>query len=226
MKKFKVYSKKKQWLGNRSGQGLVSVLIAAAVGVVILGFLADMMADQGRGQKFLTQKIEINDLTNNLITTFSKANICTCQFADSAATNPNFANFTNLKFNSTIIDGSQRIDIKKVFTGCLGGPNPPLVIAEEGLTLPNTTTGIKVAKIELVNLRPTGPPNEWQGQWQISFQLGGGSVVRSVKPISVSQNVIINTAAPYSAVAAMISGCGGVSTGSGTVNFLTSGNLR
>ena len=100
---------------------------------MILGFITDMMVQQGIGQKFLTQKLEINDLTSNLITTFSKANNCTCQFADNAAVNPNFANFAGLNFNSAVTDGSQRIAIKKLYSGCLGGANAPLLIAEDGV---------------------------------------------------------------------------------------------
>ena len=61
---------------NRSGQSLVSIIIAAGVGAIVLGFLTDLMIQQGIGQKFLTQKLEINDLTNNIITTFSKSNYC------------------------------------------------------------------------------------------------------------------------------------------------------
>jgi hypothetical protein len=212
MKKTNFKLKNNKWSFGDRGQGIVSVLVAIGVGTVALGFITDMLIQQGVGQKYLTQKFEINDLTNNIISTFSKASNCTCQFADSAAVNPNFGNFTNLKFNSTIVDGSQKIDVRKIYTGCLGGPNPPLVIAEQGVDLPNSS-GIRVNKVELVNLRPTGAANEWQGQWQVSFQTGSGSIVRSTKPTSITQKITINTAAPYSATAAVISACGGVDSG-------------
>ncbi len=208
---------------SQSGQGLVSVLVAAGVGAMILGFIGDMIVQQGIGQKFLTQKLEMNDFTNNLISTFSKSNSCTCQFANNAATNPNFANFANLKFDSTVIDGSQKISIKKLYSGCLGGANPPIILAEEGARLSNS--GLTVDKVDLVNLRPTGGLNEWQGQWQISFQVGGGSVARSVRPIAITQKITINTGAPYSAAAAAISACNGVSSGTGTNDFLAKWSL-
>ncbi len=208
---------------NQKGQGLVSVLIAGGVGAMILGFIGDMMIQQGIGQKFLTQKLEMNDLTNNVIATFSKSNACTCQFANNAVTNPNFANFANLNFNSTVIDGTQKISVKKLYSGCLGGPNAPLVLAEEGVKISNS--GLTVDKVELVNLRPTGGPNEWQGQWQISFLVGGGSLTRSVRPISITQKITVNPGAPYSAVAAAVSACNGVSSGTGTNDFLAKWSL-
>ena len=206
---------------NQSGQSLVSVIIAGGVGAIVLGFLTDTMIQQGLGQKFLTQKLEINDLTNNLITTFSKADNCSCQFADNAATNPNHANFaTNLKFDTTLPIDQRKISVKKLYTGCKSATFTPPILVEDNEFVPNSSSNLKVDTVELVNLEQVGGPNEWQGQWQISFQTGSGKVIRSVRPITVTQKVTINTSSPNSATAAVISACTGISTGSGTENYL------
>lgn len=120
------------------GQSLVSVIIAAGVGAIVLGFLTDMLVQQGISQKFISQKLELNDLTANLITTFSRSENCACQFSSNAAINPNDSNYnTYLKFNSAVTNGTQVIDVKKLYAGCNVGTVMPLLIAEEGLPLPN-----------------------------------------------------------------------------------------
>lgn len=205
---------------SRSGQTLVSVLVAAAVGAIVLGFLTDTLVQQGIGQKFITQKIEINDLTNTLSTVLAKTNVCSCQLSDTV-NNPNAAaDIALLKFNSTVTDGTQSFPVRKIMSGCQNDPNTPFAIAETGQKLPGVSS-LVVNEIRFVNLRPVGAVNEWLGQWQISFTIGGGSVVRSVKPILISQKITIDTTSPNSATSAAIVNCIGMSTGTGTENFLS-----
>lgn len=203
-----------------SGQSLVSVLVAGGIGAIVIGFFTDMMVQQGTNQKFLAQKMETGDLTANIISTFSRASNCNCQFADNATTNPNHGNYANLKFNSTITNGSQVIDVKKIYAGCISGGTTPPLIAEEGAILPNSMTqSLRVDKVELVNLRPTGgAPDEWQGQWRISFQTGPGSAIRSIRPVMLTQKLVVNPLPDP--LNARIQSCVGLSTGTGTTNFL------
>ncbi len=206
--------------GAVTGQSLVSVIVAAGVGAIVLGFMTDIIAQQGMGQKFLSQKLEISDLTSNLISTFTRPDTCTCQFSANAAINPNSAAYaTDLKFDSTAAIGTRQISVKKLFAGCKSGALMPPLIAQDDIALVTSSTLI-VKNVKLINLEPTlATADEWQGQWEVSFKVGANSALRSVRPIVVSQKFTVDTITDPTA--ARITACKGTSTGTGTQNYLS-----
>lgn len=201
------------------GFSLVEIIVAVGVGAVVFGFISDLLVKQHKEQKFLAQKFEINDFKNNLLNTLAKKNNCSCQFANNA-TNPNFTNYAALKFNSTIIDGSESINTAQLFSSCAGGLNPPLLLAGNNQLL-NGSQSLVVETVRIIDLKPSGGsvnPLEWQGQWEIKFKVGAGSLDRQVKPVLITQKFIVDNTTPADT---RITSCEGLSTGSGTSNYIS-----
>lgn len=77
-----------------------------------------------------------------------------------------------------------------------------------------------VDTVKLINLKPSGGganPRDWQGQWQIQFKVGPGSLSKPSPPVLVTQKFTIDDTNPS---IALISSCNGISTGTGTTNYL------
>jgi prepilin-type N-terminal cleavage/methylation domain-containing protein len=112
------------FLGNkkRKGFSLIETLVAMAVGVIVFGFITDLMIKQQKEQKFIAQKLEQSDFKNNLLSIFSKRNNCTCQFLNNS-TNPNQTNYSNLQFNSNNTSGSEVINANALYPGCVRNRN-------------------------------------------------------------------------------------------------------
>lgn len=210
-------SKKVPTLKNEQGFSLVEILVAFGVGVVLLGFVSDMLIRQYKDAKLLSQKLETIEFKNNLISIFANPANCSCQFANNA-TNPNLSTYSLLKFDSNVTNGSESIDVTNLYSGCAGGVNPPYLLAANSSKLYGTNDLI-VDKVRIVNLKPNGSnPNEWQGQWEISFVVGSNSLARSLRPISLSQKFDVDRTIPS---ATRISACQGLSFGAGTNNYLS-----
>lgn len=203
---------------KKNGFSLTGVLIASGIGALIFGFIADMIIYQYKDQKHLSQKLEMTDFANTLITTFAKPGNCTCQFANNA-TNPNLANFGALHFDSTNVSGTESISVNKLYSGCLGGANPPILLAANNQPL-HGSQDLIVDTVKLINLKPSGGganPNDWQGQWQVIFKVASGSLNKPSPPVLVTQKFTIDPTVP---TAALINSCNGISSGTGTTNFL------
>lgn len=203
---------------KKNGFSLTGVIIASGITALIFGFIADMVIFQNKEQKHLSQKIEITDFTNTLITTFAKPGNCSCQFANNA-TNPNLVNYGALHFDSTNVSGTESISVVNLYSGCLGGANLPILLAADNQLL-NGTQDLIVDTVKLINLKPSGGganPNDWQGQWQVVFKVGPGSLRKPTSPVQVTQKFTIDPTVP---TVALISSCNGISTGTGVSNFL------
>lgn len=203
---------------KKNGFSLTGVLIATGIGALIFGFIADMVIYQYKDQKHLSQKLEMTDFANTLIATFAKPGNCTCQFINNA-TNPNLANFGALHFDSTNVSGTESISVNKLFSGCLGGANPPILLAANNQPL-HGSQDLIVDTVKLINLKPSGGganPNDWQGQWQVIFKVASGSLNKPSPPVMVTQKFTIDPTVP---TVALISSCNGISSGTGTTNFL------
>lgn len=211
------------FVNNKIGQTLVGTLVAAGVAAVVMGLIINALIQQNVSQKFLSQKLEMNDLTANLLATFLKANNCSCQFKNDVNVNPNFENYSRLAFDSTQPPRSQKIPVGTLYSGCKSGAFVPPILAKDGELIPGSSFGLLVDKVELAELEQVGAlPDEWQGQWRISFQTGRNALIRSVKPIRVTQKVKLDLTVPE---AARILGCTGISTGTGTPGFLAKWSL-
>lgn len=181
-----------KWKSN-SGQTIVMALVGAVVAGIIMTSVAAMLFSQTNQQRFISQKAAVLDMQSYLQTTLSNAANCTCQFANSAPSNPNFANFANLWFDTTAAAGTQSISVKNFYSGCKGGPNSPILMLSNGTAIPGDS-GVVVDKVQLVSLVPTTNPNEWQGQWQITFLAGTGSgAIGAIRPIQLNQKFLANT---------------------------------
>lgn len=209
---------KEKLVKAQKGLSLIEVLISLALITIAIGFVADLLVKQFKEQRQLSQKFGMNDFKNNFLATIAKNTNCSCQFLNSP-TNPNIANYGGLKFNSTIVDGSEAIEVKALYSGCAGGATAPLKLAENDQPLYGVPN-LLVNKVRITNLIPSGGsgnPNEWQGQWEISFKVADNSTDRPIKPITLLQKFMIDPTAPTNA---RISSCLGLNSGSGTTNYL------
>jgi hypothetical protein len=193
---------------SKKGSSLVGIIISTGIVMILAATLVDILLTQFSMQKFLSQKLEMMDFTNNLIATMTKSNACNCQFAGNSS-NPNLSNYSTMVFDSNLTNGSAFIDLKRVYSGCAGGVHPPFVLAEAGSKLYGSSDLI-VDKVRIVDLIPAGNasnPNEWYGAWEISFLVGPGSLQRPSKSIKVNQRFIVNPTVPAQT---RISSCGGI----------------
>ncbi|MBN8536575.1 MAG: tail fiber domain-containing protein [Deltaproteobacteria bacterium] len=200
------------------GFSLAGVIVATGIGAIIIGFISEMIIFQYKDQKYLSQKMEITDFTNTLLSTFAKPSNCSCQFQNNV-TNPNLANFAALHFDSTNTTGSEIIAVTNLYSGCSGGLSSPLLLASNNQPLYGARDLI-VDTVKLINLKPSGGganPRDWQGQWQIQFKVGPGSLSKPSPPVLVTQKFTIDDTNPS---IALISSCNGISTGTGTTNYL------
>ncbi len=127
---------------------------------------------------------------------------CTCQ-VNPMVTQDDF-NDAALRFDTTKIDGSGVINVKRIRENC--APSDPVVV-EEGQ---GVGEGLFVDKVDLVNLVPTGNPNEWRGKWRVTFQ---NAVERTaVPPVEVYQYFFVDpTSAAATPSSAIVERCKGKS---------------
>jgi len=176
----------KAWHLTGTGFSLVEMLVAVGILSVLGLAFATFVTSNTKNLKFIEQKADSLEFRNYLILSLQNSSICTCQLNPTLTTDD--SNDANLEFNSEIVDGSQVINIRRLRTGCAA--TDPL-LANEGQTFPS---GLKLEKIELRNLLPTGVTNEWQGDIVISWN--ESSVSSALKPISYRQKFLIDPTSP------------------------------
>lgn len=209
-------------LKNEDGTTLVGVLVAAGIGLMVLGsLLASLLAMHG-SQKHLSQKYETLDLKQDLLTSFRDANLCTCNLTPVPG---NLADPANFKFDASVWDDegtpndeSRPLELPALRTACPLAA-PPSIEANQKVA--GTQTGLVVDKIKLKNLRPLDPSlaanlrTRWKGVWEISFLPDSTGTV--VAPVRIRQHfdVANNAASPENArrVAACIASGDGVGGG-------------
>lgn len=204
--------KTEEWRLLRSGEeaadnrgfSLVQVMVTVGVMSILAAAMLSMAINQAATIRYLEQKSEALEVKTLLSTTFQDPNVCTCQINPNATVD-NF-NDVDLWFNSAVVDGSQTISVKKLKSGC--SLNSPGLI-HEGQKL---SSGLVVDKINLVNLKPTANPNQWEGDWQVTWTTNPSD--RSQKPIVVKgQKFLVDTVSAASTLNhRLISVCEGLGT--------------
>lgn len=196
---FRPFSRKSD---ARAGMGLVEAIVAMGIGLIVLLSLTSLILSFHKDTKALEQKLDVLNLQQLMQTALTGADVCNCHL------NPQL-NYDDsqdgvLRFNTAIVDGSQRIPLPRIRLGC-SAASPILV--EEGMTLPS---GVVVDKVYFRPMAPTGLSEQWHGEWQVSFR--EDSLVRSFKTIQLRQLFTHNVGLPGTVLS-----CGpAVATGGGS----------
>ncbi len=149
-------------LANRKGMTLVEIIVGFGLLSILSFAIATMFIIQSKNIRLLEQRSEMLDIKNSISGLFKDASLCSCQLNPNLTLND--SNDVNLKFNSSITDGSQSIRVKKLSFGC--ATSAP-VLLEEGR---RTISGLEPRIIELANLVPTSVVNEWIGEWVVTWK--------------------------------------------------------
>ncbi|KHD89350.1 MAG: hypothetical protein OM95_04295 [Bdellovibrio sp. ArHS] len=174
---------------NESGQSLVQALVGVGIIALMAATFAQMYVSQQKQLRSLEQKSEALDIKAQIITTMQNADACTCQLNPDLTTDD--ANDANLKFDSTIVDGSQEIKTNVLRTGCIA---QAATIVTTNQTL---GSGLEVESVALKNLKPTGVANVWTGEWSVTWKAKSFAAT-PLKAIKVAQKFIIDTTSPAS----------------------------
>lgn len=180
-------------ISNSRGETIITVLVAAGIGAIVVAALTTQIISQARAQKYLAQKYELMDLKQSFLIALQNSNVCTCNLKPNAA---DLTDTRNIHFDASTWDDNSteddetdgRIELPSFKAGC-SSDSP--AIASAGQILPGTQTGLVVDKIKLKRLQPTdssAPPGsrlDWQGIWEISFR--SESQVIALKPLQVMQ---------------------------------------
>jgi prepilin-type N-terminal cleavage/methylation domain-containing protein len=167
---------------NSKGFSLIEILVAGALISVVSMAMMTMMKSQETQVQRINQKMEVNDIKNQLQTLFTSSAACLCQFAPSQT------------FNSTDASGHQFITLDKIKLDCASSI---LLQVDQ-----KTETGLVVDKIQFADLRPTSP-TQWLGNWTVYFK---NSALAEFKPMKLGQIVTIDNSVPS---AARITSCTG-----------------
>lgn len=139
--------------GNKEkGFTLIELLIAAGVVAVVSLAFARMIVSASQANRAISQKLETIDFKQNVLTAFLSKSTCDC----------NVASFV---FDSSVTPIGP-ISLGRVKSGCAGtAPN----LAQDATLLPGSQTKLSVSTVQLVQIAPTGNPNEYQSFLQIQY---------------------------------------------------------
>lgn len=177
---------------NGKGNSLVMVLISLSITSIVIMVMSTFLNETTKSLKRLGQKFESLDTKQALMRVLLDANTCSCQLnPDQTVDN---SNDSNLLFDSNVTDGSLKIKLNRLQTGC-NADSP--ILAKENELLPGTQTGLKIKSIELTDLKPSGSGSQWQGRWRISFE--ETSMATALRPIEVNQFFNVDKTVPTQA---------------------------
>lgn len=176
---------------TNKGFTLIEILIASAILLTISMAIGGLIQSNLKSTTYIEKKLNAMDLKTQLVILMSKNEVCTCQLNPSQLAEPEghpLDNRPGLSFNSAVINGSEQLDLKMIKFGC-GLNAPPLakINATYG-------TNLEIENISIKNLVPTSQPDEWRGDWTISFKSQNG--VMSLKPITVAEVFKVDPASP------------------------------
>jgi type II secretory pathway pseudopilin PulG len=167
---------------NSKGFSLIEILVAGSILFIISMALMTLMRSQETKVIRINQKMDVNDIKNQLQELFASNAACLCQFAPGQT------------FNSTDTSGNQFIPLDKIKLDCAS--STLLQLGQK------TETGLVVDKIQFGDLRPMSP-NQWIGNWTVQFS---NSALAEFKPMKLGQIVTIDNSTPS---AAKITSCTG-----------------
>lgn len=189
---------------------MIEILVVVAIVGVISFIFSTLTVNQIRAAKAVTQKLEMNDLKQTLMTALSNSANCECLL------NPlkNLTDAAGLRFNASQINlgsvppvfGSMSLTtINSACDSVTGAPILPIVSVNS--PLPGTTTGLRVTNISVGNIRPFNPTlNQFIGNFQVEFD--PETTIGSVAPVTAQVNFSATGVAGMVSVVA----CGGASS--------------
>lgn len=189
---------------------MVEVLIVVAiVGVISLVF-STLTVNQIRAAKAVTQRLEMNDLKQTLMTAISNTANCSCLL------NPvtNLTDAAGLRFNASQINiaavppvlGSMPLtSINSACDTVSGAPILPIVSVNSPLQ--GSTSGLRVSSISVGNIRPFNPAlNQFIGSYQVDFD--PETTIGSVAPVTAQVSFVASGTAGMVTVASCVGGSG------------------
>lgn len=168
------------------GFTIIEVMIAMAIMMVVVLGIMSLNNSQQKQSKSLSQKQELIDLKNALLSQITKSDVCSFHLKDkvfNAATTP-----TQQTPSPTIISFPQ--------LNHAADPNSA-TIAKVGEKLPGTMTNLKVQSITFKNIFATGNLEEYRGVFEISME--PSSLALSLKPIQLPVALKTDPASPLNA---------------------------
>lgn len=176
-------------MGNNRGFSLVGAMVGGAVLAIIASGFATMMSMQYKQARDLSQKVETLELRNSLMTVFTNANVCGCNF------NPtqNTGQATDLKFDGSDLANAS-MTITEVYSRCgsTGEPELPLLTANE--KVPGTQTELRVERMEIRDFADTGTTDQLQATLYTYFSEVGAT--RGRAPLQMRLNLLVDSATP------------------------------
>lgn len=183
---------------NSAGLSLIEMLVAVAIGSIMLVMVASMFQAQQKEVRSLRQKQEVIELKNLMLAQLTKTEVCSWQLKGrmiDVAASP-----TAAKPSETVLN------LKELRQGL---NNSSAIVAKSGDSLPGSS--IKVKSITFKDIYPTGNPDEYKGVFEISFD--ESSLAYPLRPLQTQQ--IIKTLSGSPDRAKIIDSCGTVSASSG-----------
>jgi type II secretory pathway pseudopilin PulG len=160
-------------VANNYGFTLVETLIAAGILVTVMLASISMVNSQQKEIRSLMQKTEAVELKNLMTEVFANSIVCTGHLKDLAVdvasastttTSPTVLNLSNIYYGDPVTSGP---------------------LASAGKALPLSQHGLVVDKISFKNILATGNPNEYKGQFEVSFT--SDSMMRPIRPVRLEQ---------------------------------------
>lgn len=165
-------------LGN-SGLTILEVMIAAAIMLVMMLALLTMSDSQMKEAKAVYQKTELTELRNQLRQIFANRDVCTWQLVGSPT---NTIDTTN--------DPAQSSTVIPLSTLYQGLDSSSTVIANTGLPLPLSSSGLVVSNIQFTDIKASGLAGQYQGNIEIQFQ--PNSLASPLRPVRFLQTVQVD----------------------------------
>jgi type II secretory pathway pseudopilin PulG len=178
---------------NERGQSLVQILVAVGLMGILMAAFAQMMTNQMRETKALSEKLASLDLEKLLIAALADGSVC-----GHVLNNPAPLTFDSTKPLPQYIEGPPGQPIK-LYTSIVHNPPGPdvpgPVAAEVGKPASAMVPSLTVQRIRLAITDKVG--SAYKGNWEVILDPTG--TTRSLRPIAISTFLGVNASIPTAA---------------------------
>lgn len=174
------------------GFTLVTTMVGAALVGIVAVTSATLIGNFASQMQQMTQKMEIMEVENSMRASFVDASICGC-------------NLKGLTFNATAANSV--LSLPAVYGGC-DGAQGILPIVEKDKALAGSTTGLKVANVEMKNFAATSDPGRYRAD--LIAQLDQKSLRMARHPPKIEVHIHADVSSPSQA---KIEACSSSGTG-------------
>lgn len=158
---------------NTKGNMLIALMISIGISGIMMTAMTTFFTNSMKAQKQITQKYEMLDLKQSLLSTMSKSEICKAQL---------------IAINAKIIKNSRNFEPISMSSIKFSAEANSTAMAIVNELLPGTTTGLKVSDISLKIIDGDSITNIFNAQFVVTFD--PSTTQGSFAPISVNQKVI------------------------------------